>query len=137
MIILQSNDDFLLDKMKAGLALPLLDQEPNMLSVVLVSRVSSLLDSTAITKYHGSIHPADVRLVRALITRGYHIIAAIKWNSQKLLSGVFTPTDADAVRMHCTPGPTATKSRDWDADSYFPPLPMQLFVAKLRWTILA
>lgn len=119
--------------MQPGHAFQLVDQKP---SVILVSRACASLDLDAITKYHGSIHPGDAHLIRTLITRGYHIIGAIKWNSQQLLSGIFRPNGGDDRNCNHPTGPGSAQSQSHPEDDDLAPLSMHLFTAKLRWTVL-
>lgn len=88
--------------------------------VTLVSSPTSHPPTQKGSQYHGSIHPRDACLIRALVGQGLHIIGAVKRDSRRITPGHFTPLGADRHEGNT-----------------IPPIPMQFLTAKLRWSILA
>lgn len=98
------------------------DHDPNSQPISIVSEFDTshwiLGHPSSLTKYHGSVHPEDATLLQGLIAQGYHVIAAIGWGTQSMTLGEFTPKLPNA-------------------NPQFPPIPMRVITAKMRWTILA
>lgn len=118
-----TNDDFLTKHTHRGLEAILGRERYTDGPITLVSYMEptehSTTPETKVVQYHGSVHPQDACLVRALIGKGFHVIGGIKWDSLCLQSGHFTPI-----------GPQR-------ADGDVPPIPMQILTARLRWSVLA